>query len=113
MRDGDADRGGVEATLRELARSDLIQPARTSSMEGQAEFAFRHALVRDVCYGQLAARRAGGRSRRRRRVDQKMAGDRIEDRADILAAHYRTAIELRARIRLRTPASWSGRPRTS
>ena len=40
-------------TLRELSRKELVRPARRSSMEGEAEYAFWHVLARDVAYGQL------------------------------------------------------------
>src|SRR5581483_522334 len=54
-------RGGVEALgadaaddlLQRLVRKEFIRRERTSSMAGEPEFAFRHALVRDVAYAQL------------------------------------------------------------
>ncbi len=55
-------RGGVEAlgpeagldeTLQRLVRREFIKRERGSLMAGEAEYAFRHALVRDVAYAQL------------------------------------------------------------
>ena len=43
----------VELALHELARKELVRPSRSSSMVGEAEYGFWHALVRDVCYGQI------------------------------------------------------------
>ena len=43
----------VEQALHELSRKELVRPTRTSSMEGEAEYGFWHALVRDVCYAQI------------------------------------------------------------
>ena len=40
-------------TLRELSRKELVRPARRSSMQGEAEYAFWHILTRDVAYNQL------------------------------------------------------------
>ena len=50
---GDRDPLQVTATLRELSRKELVRPARQSSMEGEAEYAFWHVLARDVAYHQL------------------------------------------------------------
>ena len=54
-------RGGVQALgagaaddlLQRLVRKEFIRRERTSAMAGEPEFAFRHALVRDVAYAQL------------------------------------------------------------
>ena len=50
---GGRDVGEAEEALRELARRELIRPARQSSMEGETEYGFWHALVRDVAYSQI------------------------------------------------------------
>ena len=42
-----------ERELRELERRELIRRERVSSVEGEAEYAFRHVLIRDVAYGQI------------------------------------------------------------
>jgi len=43
----------VELALHELARKELVRPARGSSMQGEREYGFWHLLVRDVCYAQI------------------------------------------------------------
>jgi len=88
------DESEVRAVLHELARTDLVRPARRSSMAGQAEYAFTHALIREVCYGQIP--RAGRAQRHQRAAAwiEAMAGDRAADHAEILAAHYTTALDL-------------------
>ena len=40
-------------TLRELVVKQLVHRVRTSSMAGEREFAFAHALAREVAYGEL------------------------------------------------------------
>ena len=84
----------VEQALHELGRKELVRPARTSSMAGEAEYGFWHGLVRDVCYGQIPR---SGRAKRHQEaagwIEQK-AGERAEDLADLLAHHYLTALEL-------------------
>src|SRR5205823_14479104 len=71
-----------------------VRPARVSSMEGHAEYAFCHALVRDVCYGQIPRAERAESHRRAAAWIEEMASDRVEDHAEILAAHYSTALEL-------------------
>ena len=91
---GERDPREVEIALHELARKELVRPARTSSMAGEAEYGFWHLLVRDVCYGQIP--RAGRAARHRVAAAwlERKAGDRAEDLADVLAYHYLSALEL-------------------
>jgi predicted ATPase/class 3 adenylate cyclase len=91
---GERDLAGVEQALHELARKELVRPSRTSSMKGEAEYGFWHALVRDVCYGQIP--RAGRAERHQQAAAwiEEKAGERAEDLADVLAYHCLTAIEL-------------------
>ena len=91
-------RGGVEAlgsavsedVLVSLTRRELLRRARTSTVAGETEFAFRHALVRDVAYGQIP--RAARAEKHRR------AGEWIDataaTRADLVAHHYLEALHL-------------------
>ena len=86
--------GEVEQALHELARKELVRPARTSSMAGEAEYGFWHALIRDVAYGQIP--RAGRAERHRQAAAwiEDKAGERAEDLADLLAHHYLSALRL-------------------
>ena len=91
-------RGGVEAlgstvsedVLVSLTRRELLRRARSSTVAGETEFAFRHALVRDVAYGQIP--RAARAEKHRR------AGEWIDataaTRADLVAHHYLEALRL-------------------
>ena len=91
---GGRDPREVELALHELARKELVRPSRTSSMAGEAEYGFWHALVRDVSYSQIPR---AGRSTRHQAVAawlEDKAGGRVEDLADVLAHHYLTALEL-------------------
>jgi class 3 adenylate cyclase/tetratricopeptide (TPR) repeat protein len=91
---GEREEAGVRAVLHELARTDLVRPARRSSMAGQAEYAFTHALIREVCYGQIP--RAGRVQRHQQAAAwiEAIAGERAADHAEIIAAHYTTALDL-------------------
>ena len=84
----------VEQALHELARKELVRPARTSSMEGEQEYSFWHLLVRDVCYQQIPRAARAARHRAAAAWIERKAGERAEDLADVLAHHYLQALEL-------------------
>jgi class 3 adenylate cyclase/tetratricopeptide (TPR) repeat protein len=91
---GGRNRDAVERGLHELARRELVRPARRSSMEGETEHAFLHALVRDVAYGQIPRAARADKHVAAARWIEEAAGERAEDHAEILAAHFESAIEL-------------------
>jgi len=83
--------GEVGGALLELERKGLVFARPTSSIAGQVEFTFKHALVRDVAYASLPkARRARAHAEHGAWIEQ-LAGDRIEEFAELLAYHYGTA----------------------
>ncbi len=91
---GDRDPPEVEQALHELARKELVRPFRQSSMAGEQELGFWHALVRDVAYGQIPrAERATKHVRAVEWLEHK-AGERVEDFAEVLAFHTGEAISL-------------------
>jgi class 3 adenylate cyclase/tetratricopeptide (TPR) repeat protein len=82
----------VERTLDDLERRDLIRREPTSRLEGDVEFRFKHALIRDVAYGTLP--RATRRERHAltaRFVEERTNG--AESVAWVLAHHWREAGE--------------------
>ena len=91
---GERDAVEVEQALHELARKELVRPSRASSMEGETEYGFWHALVRDVCYGQIPRAARAERHRQAAAWIEQKTGERAEDLADVLAYHYLTAFEL-------------------
>jgi class 3 adenylate cyclase/tetratricopeptide (TPR) repeat protein len=91
---GDRDQGEVELALHELARKELVRPARTTSMEGESEYAFWHLLVRDVAYSQIPRAERVRRHRAAAGWIERKAGQRVEDLAEVLAHHYLQALEL-------------------
>ncbi len=91
---GGRDLDAVTDVLRELSRKELVRPARRSSFEGEAEYAFWHVLARDVAYNALPrASRAARHVAAARWIESKTPA-RVEDLADVLAYHYGTALEL-------------------
>jgi tetratricopeptide (TPR) repeat protein len=84
----------VLQSLRELARKELIRPFRRSSIEGETEYAFWHALTRDVAYAALPRASRVTRHVAAARWIESRAGERVENAADVLAHHYSTAVDL-------------------
>ena len=66
----------VEHALHELSRKELVRPARASSMDGEAEYAFWHVLVRDVCYSQIPRVDRAARHRAAAAWIERKAGER-------------------------------------
>ena len=91
---GGREPGRVEQALHELARKELVRPARSSSMAGEAEYGFWHGLVRDVCYAQIPRAARAARHRAAAAWIEQKAAERAEDLADVLASHYLSALEL-------------------
>ena len=91
---GDRDPDMVIDMLRELSRKELVRPARRSSMQGEAEYAFWHILSRDVAYNQLPRASRAARHVAAAAWIESQAPGRVEDLADVLAYHYATALEL-------------------
>ncbi|MBA3551975.1 MAG: AAA family ATPase [Actinobacteria bacterium] len=91
---GEADEGGVREDLYELEKKELVRSATATSMRDQPEFAFWHALVRDVSYGQIPRAPRALKHRRVAAWLESIAGERIGDLAEILVHHAISAIEL-------------------
>ncbi len=84
--------GESARALHSLARKAFVRQQRRSSVEGESEFAFAHALVRDVAYGQIAR---GDRAEKHRHTAEWIESlGRPEDHAEMLAHHWRSALEL-------------------
>jgi class 3 adenylate cyclase/tetratricopeptide (TPR) repeat protein len=88
------DGGAVREELHYLARKELVRPARASSVAGEAEYVFWHALVRDVAYGQIPRALRAAKHEAAAAWIEEMAGERLADHADLLAYHTTQALEL-------------------
>jgi class 3 adenylate cyclase/tetratricopeptide (TPR) repeat protein len=86
--------GSDEQILHSLGRKEFIRRDRRSSIGGETQYAFLHALVRDVAYGQIPRAERAGKHRRAAEWLGSLAGDRTEDHAEMLAHHYREALSL-------------------
>jgi class 3 adenylate cyclase/tetratricopeptide (TPR) repeat protein len=90
----DRDSGAVREELHYLARKELVRPARASSVAGEAEYVFWHALVRDVAYGQIPRALRAAKHEAAAGWIEEMAGERLADHADLLVYHTTQALEL-------------------
>jgi tetratricopeptide (TPR) repeat protein len=86
------ERWTLEDRLHSLERAEFVRRERRSTVAGESEYVFRHALVRDVAYEQIP---------RAQRTDKHRAAaawieslGRVEDHAEMLAHHYLLALEL-------------------
>jgi len=80
------------AALHALERKGFVRRQRRTSVEGETEYAFSHALVRDVAYGQLS--RADRAEKHQRMAHWIESLGRPEDHAEMLAHHWRSALDL-------------------
>ena len=90
---GDRSRRVVERHLGELVRREFLTRVSPSSVQGEEELRFRHALVRDVAYEQIPRVRRVEIHRRTAEWLESLSPDRSSDRAEMLALHYVEAYE--------------------
>jgi class 3 adenylate cyclase/tetratricopeptide (TPR) repeat protein len=86
------DEADAIASFHSLERKGFIRRQRRTSVEGQTELAFAHALVRDVAYGQIP--RADRASKHRQVAEWIESLGRPADHAEMLAYHWSSALEL-------------------
>jgi class 3 adenylate cyclase/tetratricopeptide (TPR) repeat protein len=82
----------LESSLAALERKGLILVRPTTTLAGQTEYLFKHALTRDVAYGTLPKAR---RARAHAAVADwiaKLVSDRTDEFAELIAYHYWAAI---------------------
>ena len=85
------ERWQLEEQLHSLERKEFLSRERRSTVAGEAEYSFGHALVRDVAYEQIP---------RAQRPDKHLAAaawieslGRPDDHAEMLAHHYAAALD--------------------
>ena len=83
----------LDLTLSELCRRELCRPIHPSTVEGDHEFGFWHALVRDVAYAELTkTERARMHAATARWIADRTEGAMGED-AEIVVHHIDAALE--------------------
>lgn len=82
------DRHDVDEALASLERKDLIDRRLSSSMAGDAEYIFKHVLIRDAAYETLPRRDRGSAHARVADWIQSRRGERVEELAEPVAHHF-------------------------
>ncbi len=83
----------VDEALDELEQRDLVRREHESRLEGDVEYRFRHALIRDVAYATLPRGERATRHDDLARHVEGLAGEDAEQLGWILAHHWRAAGE--------------------
>jgi class 3 adenylate cyclase/tetratricopeptide (TPR) repeat protein len=81
----------LEDCLRTLRRREFVVERLASSIARQREFAFKHVLIRDVCYDSLPRRERGRVHVQTAAWIERTTADRTRERAELLAYHYDAA----------------------
>ena len=84
----------VGTGLSALAGRDLIRLARGTTLHGETEYLFWHALVRDVAYAQLPRKTRARKHEAAARWIEVQAGERDDEVVEILVHHYTIALDL-------------------
>jgi class 3 adenylate cyclase len=94
----------LDAVLRTLRRRELVLERLSSSFAGQAEYSFKHILIRDVAYESLPRKeRARAHAETAAWIEQ-TSGERAGEFAELLAHHYDAAFALAPEDELRQKA---------
>ena len=86
-----SDGAAVDDELDELERRDLVRREHTSRLEGDVEYRFRHALIRDVAYATIPRAERAGRHGDVAQYIEASVGEDTGPVAWILAHHWRAA----------------------
>jgi class 3 adenylate cyclase len=81
----------LEPTLRTLQQKEFINERVTSSIAGEVEYHFKHILIRDVAYESLPRRARGEVHAAVAQWIEGLGTDRLHERSELLALHYRKA----------------------
>ena len=94
----------LDAALRTLRRREFVVESLTSSIAGQAEFSFKHVLIRDVAYESLLRRERGRAHAEVAAWIEETSGERPGELAERLAHHYDAAFSFLGEDDLRRKA---------
>jgi tetratricopeptide (TPR) repeat protein len=93
---GDPDE--VRRALGRLRVKEILTPREPPTFAGELEFAFRHVLIRDVAYESLPKALRAAKHVEVARWAEERTGDRGEELAEVVAAHYVTAASYREEL---------------
>jgi class 3 adenylate cyclase len=94
----------VDAVLRTLRRREFVVERLSSSFAGQAEYSFKHVLIRDVAYESLPRKERGRAHSETAAWIEETSGERAGELAELLAHHYHAAFSFQRDDQLRRSA---------
>ncbi|MFL5962936.1 MAG: ATP-binding protein [Gaiellaceae bacterium] len=97
------DERATQASLQLLERKGFVRRERRSSVADETEYAFAHALVRDVAYSQIPRIERARKHRRAAEWIEQLTAERGDDRAQVAAQHWVAALELTRAARKEDP----------
>jgi class 3 adenylate cyclase/tetratricopeptide (TPR) repeat protein len=109
---GGTERRDLETLLHALERKAFVRRERRSSVGEESEYAFGHALVRDVAYSQLPRIERARKHREVAEWIEQLSVERREDLAELAAHHWLQALEL-SRAAGRTDSELEARARAA
>jgi class 3 adenylate cyclase/tetratricopeptide (TPR) repeat protein len=93
----------TQTSLHLLERKGFVRRERRSSVADEVEYAFAHALVRDVAYGQIPRIERARKHRRAAEWIERLTAERGDDHAQLAAHHWLAALELTRAARQEDP----------
>lgn len=88
---GEAQTEALAPLLPALGQRELIYPREETAFEGTREYVFKHALLRDVTYESVLRRLRRDYHHRAAEWLIRAGGDRVDEFADLIAAHSAAA----------------------
>ena len=88
----DRDQNAIDESTASLIALGLIRPGLSSTLEGEPEYLFWHALTRDAAYRLLPRRLRAVKHQLAARWLETVAGENLEDLAEIIAHHCTAAL---------------------
>ena len=95
---------GLPQILRELERRNFITERTGTSIAGEVEYAFNHALIRDVAYQTMPRRLRGATHDAVARWIERTSGERVDELAELMAHHLDQAHDLAPSDEIRSRA---------
>jgi class 3 adenylate cyclase/tetratricopeptide (TPR) repeat protein len=89
-----AEGGDLQQALRVLREKDLVVVGEGSSLTGEPELAFKHALIRDAAYEMLPKAVRAQKHFEVAQLIESRAGKRVDEVVSLLAEHYARAAQL-------------------
>jgi len=93
-----ADGGDLREALRVLREKDIVVLGEGSTLAGEPELAFKHALIRDAAYEMLPKAVRAQKHFEVARFIEARAGERVDEVIALLAEHYSRAAQLGAEL---------------